>query len=404
MPSNRIAFVNRSGQKLAARLDLPAEGTQRAQVLFAHCFTCSKDLKAARLIAETLTQEGFAVLRFDFTGLGQSEGEFADANFSSNVDDLVDAATFLESEHAAPQILIGHSLGGAAVVLAAAQIESVRAVVTVGAPFEPEHVQHLVKDAEAEIRRDGCAKVAIGGRPFKIKEQFLDDLQGTRLESTLSSFRKALLVLHSPTDSIVGIDNAKKMFVAAKHPKCFITLDGADHLLSRADDARYAGQMIATWARRYLETEVLPTWYDDAEDNRVTARTEEGFRTELLVNGFRMAADEPLSVGGGNTGPTPYDYLGAALGACTSMTLRMYADRKKWPVEVITTEVRHEKVHATDGDPDSKPKKVDRFERKITLQGNLDAEQRKRLLEIADRCPVHRTLESEVQVVTELAD
>ena len=402
MPTETVSFENRAGHKLAARLELSADGEARAFVLFAHCFTCSKDLKAARNIARALSQEGLGVLRFDFTGLGQSEGAFEDTHFSANVEDLLDAAQFLNDEYEPPQLLVGHSLGGAAVLMAASKLKSVKAVATLGAPAEPVHVTHLLGEGAAKIRDQGVAEVNIGGRSFRVKRAFLEDLERTTLRDIIADLRKALLVLHSPTDNTVSVDNARDIFSAAKHPKSYASLNNADHLLSREEDSRYAGKLIAAWATRYLDFASTPAWHNDVEDNRVAARTGEGYRTEIRANGFGLVADEPLSVGGTDTGPTPYDYLAAALGSCTSMTLRMYADRKGWDVSSILTEVRHSKIHAQDREDSGAGKKLDHFERKIRLEGDLDNQQRQRLLEIADRCPVHRTLESAVQISTQL--
>ena len=288
------------------------------------------------------------MLRFDFTGLGQSEGDFADSNFAANIDDLLDAAQYLSDAYTAPQLLVGHSLGGAAALLAAAQLDSVRAVATVGAPAEPAHVKHLIEGSEEEIRAQGQAEVTIGGRTFTVKKEFLTALEQPRMQATVAGLRRALLVLHAPGDNTVGVDNARDIFLAAKHPKSYVSLDDADHLLTNEADARYAGHIISAWAGKYVNLKTAPSWRDDILDNRVVARTEAGFRTEMLANGFNLTADEPLKVGGSNTGPTPYDYLAAALASCTSMTLRMYADRKKWALETVKTRVRHSKVHAED--------------------------------------------------------
>ncbi len=405
MPSNKLTFENRHGDKIVARLDLPANCEPVAYALFAHCFTCSKDLKAAHNISHALTREGIAVLRFDFTGLGESDGDFADTNFSSNVADLVDAAAYLEETHGAPQILVGHSLGGAAVLMAAHSLPSVKAVATIGAPAEPEHVVKLLESSRAEIEAEGEADVTLGGRTFKVKKQFLDDLDETHLREVIRTLRRPLLIFHSPVDNVVGVDNARKIFSAARHPKSYVSLDSADHLLTKEADSRYVGQVVSAWAQKYLETKAEPSWYDDVRDNRVAVRTETGLRTEMLANGFSLVADEPLKVGGTNTGPTPYDYLASALGACTAMTLRMYADRKGWPLQAVTVKVRHQKVHAEDSQADTgagKPQKLDRFERVIAVEGDLDEKQQARLLEIANRCPVHRTLEADVHIESRL--
>ncbi len=404
MPTQKLTFKNARGETLIGRLDLPVDGVPDAYALFAHCFTCSKDLTAVRTIGRALNRAGIAVFRFDFTGLGESEGDFADTNVSSNVDDLVDAANFVADTFEMPSLLIGHSLGGAAVLMAAERLPEVGAIVTIGAPAQPEHVTHLLQDSLAEIEASGEACVRLAGREFTIKKQFLDDLEGTNMERIIGNLRRPLLVLHSPVDNTVGIDNARAIFQVAKHPKSFVSLDSADHLLSRPSDATAAGNIIAGWARAYLPARRRPSWHDDIHDNRTVVRTEEGLRTEVMANGFGLVVDEPLAVGGTNSGPTPYDYLAAALGSCTSMTLRMYADRKGWPLEAVTVEIDHSRVHAEDcRDCEQETSRMDRFERTVTLEGDLDESQRQRLLQIANRCPVHRTLESQIQIDTQLA-
>ena len=402
MPAEKFDFPNAQGETLAALLDWP-DGPVKAVALFAHCFTCGKDNRAARRIAEGLTQNGIAVLRFDFTGLGMSEGEFANSTFSSNVDDLVAAAEHLKQKLAAPAILIGHSLGGAAVLAAAHRIEEARAVVTINAPSDPAHVSGLLKERVADIALKGEAEVTLGGRQFRVRRAFLDDIADQMLTPRIANLHKALLIFHSPTDDIVGIDNASHIFLAAKHPKSFISLTGADHLISRRSDAAYVANVIAAWAERYLEMAGDAPAADDTEAATVLVReTRRGqFQQEIIAGKHRLIADEPVKAGGMDSGPGPYDLLLAALGACTSMTVRLYADRKQLPLRQTSVRLHHNKIHAADcADCETKEGMVDHIEREIMFDGDLDGEQRARLLEIADKCPVHRTLESEIDIRT----
>lgn len=401
MPAEKFDFPNAQGQTLAALLDRP-DGPVRAVALFAHCFTCGKHNRAARHIAEGLKLHGIAALRFDFTGIGASEGEFANTNFSSNVDDLVAAADHLRRTLAAPAILIGHSLGGAAVLAAAHRVPEAKAVVTIAAPFDPAHVVGLFGERVAEIGEDEV-EVTLAGRPFKVRKSFLDDVNRQNLGAHIGRLHKALLVFHSPTDETVGIDNASHIFTTAKHPKSFISLAGADHLIGKASDAAYVARVIASWADRYLDMAVDARMMPETPTGTVLVReTRRGkLQQEVIVGEHRLLADEPVKAGGLDSGPGPYDLLLAALGACTSMTVRLYADLKQIPLKRTQVRLRHEKIYAADcAECETKDGKIDRIDRAIAFEGELTAEQRARLLEIADKCPVHRTLTSEVEIRT----
>ncbi len=403
MKTETTEFKNPDGDTLRGYLHWPLL-KPRAFALFAHCFTCSSNSKAAVIIARELTQAGFAVLRFDFTGLGDSEGDFADTNFSTNVTDLLAAADYLARNHGPPEVLIGHSLGGTAMLAAAPEIPSSKAVATIGAPAEAAHVAHLLGDSRATLEEAGEAMVDIGGRPFRVKQQFVDDLSQHELPESLNRLRRALLVMHAPLDKIVSVENAGRIFSHALHPKSFVSLDKADHLLSRAADARYAAQVLAGWASRYISDAAK----DDSlipEPGVVLARTGSvGFLTELTASGHALVADEPVSVGGEDAGPSPYDLLGSALASCTSMTLQLYARRKNLKLNDVTVRVEHSRIHADDCEScETQSGKIDQLKRTISLDGELDDSSRQRLLEIADLCPVHRTLSSEIQILTELA-
>lgn len=405
-PAVRVTFTGSRGTALAGRLDLPA-GPARAFALFAHCFTCSKDLVAAGRIAAELNGHGIAVLRFDFTGLGSSDGDFANTDFSSNLDDLRLAAGWLREHHSAPQLLIGHSLGGAAVIAVAADIPEVRAVATIGAPADVTHISRLFAPQLPAIEQNGRAMVEIAGRCFTIRREMLDDLTTHSIESRAAELHAALLVTHSPIDNTVGIDNAAILYTAARHPKSFIALDGADHLLTRPTDAVYAAAMIATWAERFLVDEHPAAPTPSASAPVVVAETGQGtFLNHVVVGDHRFLADEPVDVGGFDAGPSPYDLLGAALGACTSMTLRLYADRKQLALDRVTVEVTHAKTHATDCDAcvEGAGPLIDQFERRIVVEGDLDDDQRAALVRIADKCPVHRTLGANSRIITTLAE
>ena len=402
MSLSKITFTNSKGQLLSGRLELPADQYPHNFALFAHCFTCNKNLGAVRNISRSLTSKGFGVLRFDFTGLGESEGDFADTNFSGNVEDLVAAADFLAREYQAPSVLIGHSLGGAASIFAAATIDSIKAVATVGAPSDPTHVQHLLKSGIEEIEANGKALINLSGRDFTIKKQFLDDLKTKSLSAVAKNLNKALLVMHSPQDTTVGIKNAEEIYIAAKHPKSFISLEGADHLLMRKEDSTYVGNVIAGWSSKYVD---IPETPQLKSKHQVVASlgNNEGYTTNMKVGNHYMIADEPESVGGHDFGPSPYEFVSAGLSACTAMTIKMYVARKGWDLQHVEVHTSYGKQHMEDCENcENSTAKIDTFQREIKLKGNLDEKQIKRILEIADKCPVHKTLHSQTQVVTKL--
>ena len=400
--SRKVMFPGSDGSSLAARLDLPSE--PRAFALFAHCFTCGKDILAASRIARSLAERDIAVLRFDFTGIGSSEGEFANTNFSSNVGDLVAAADYLRRSHAAPQLLIGHSLGGAAVLAAAPAVPEATSVVTIAAPSSAAHITSQFAADVDEIRRTGKAQVSLAGRTFTIARQFLDDVAGQNFLDGLARLNKALLVCHAPGDDTVSIDNAGAIFAAARHPKSFFSLDTADHLVTRREDAAYIAEIVAAWSSRYLpvaaETAALPPGVVEVSESpqgRLAQRVRAGRH--------RMTADEPIAAGGDDQGPEPYHYLLAALGACTSMTMRMYAERKAIPVERLSVRLSHRKVYAEDcADCETRQGRIDEITRDISIEGDVPEEARKRLMEIADKCPVHQTLTHEIKIRSRLTD
>lgn len=403
MPSKKVTFTNRNGYQLSARLEFPMLPKPEAYAIFAHVFTGNKNLIATRHISRALNMEGIAVLRFDFTGLGESEGDFADTNFSSNVDDLIAAAEFLEQNYESPTLIVGHSLGGAASIFAGSQIDSIQAIATVGAPAEPEHVTHLLDDKIVEIESEGKAIINLEGRSFTIKKQFLDDLRNHKLHDALKGMKKALIVLHSPQDRVVEIENAAKIYHTAHHPKSFVTLNGADHMLSNKNDAFYTGTVIASWAKRYINYVPTPKL---KTDKQVVARLgDSGFTTELMLGRHGLLADESEELGGNDFGPSPYQLLTSSLAACTSMTLQMYARRKKWPLKEVNCHVNYSKEYYEDCMAcENEGAMLDTFDRTIELKGDLTNEQKDRLLEIANKCPVHRTLSNEIRISTKLLE
>lgn len=399
MPTTeKITFEGTDGQMLAGRLELPS-GKPRAFALWAHCFSCSKDVVAASRVARALTSHGIAVLRFDFTGLGSSEGDFANTNFSSNVSDLLGAVSYLRDNYMAPQLLIGHSFGGSAVLAAAPHVREATAVCTIAAPADPGHVVHQFSEAISDIEADGEAEVQLAGRPFRVKKQFLEDVAEQKLDTAINKMGKALLVMHAPNDQTVSIDNATHIFMAAKHPKSFVTLDGADHLLTGKEDAEYVAQVIAAWAERYVAAPKASNSDPTPPDAVSVEETGTGRFTNIVSIGGQHSflADEPKSVGGNDRGPTPYDLLLASLGACKSMTMRMYAEHKGFALDKARVTLRHEKIHATDcAECETDTGKIDKIEVAIDVEGDFDQETRQKIIDIADRCPVHRTMQSEV--------
>ena len=404
MNIKKVSFLNNKNQKLVGRLELPVDQYAHNFVIFAHCFTCNKNLSAVKNISRALTANGFGVLRFDFTGLGESDGDFENTNFSGNVDDLISAAFFLKENHKAPTLLIGHSLGGAASIFAASKIDSVKAVATIGAPSNPKHVTHLLNSSVDEIKTNGKANISIGGRPFTIKKQFLDDIETKSLYDAAKHLNKALLVMHSPQDTTVGIENAEAIYIAAKHPKSFVSLDGADHLLMNKNDSIYTGNVIANWAKRYIE---IPVTSSIKTTHQVVANldSDDGFTTQMKVGNHYLTADEPTSYGGNDFGPSPYELVSAGLSACTGMTIQMYVKRKGWDLQNVEVHTDYGKIHAKDcEDCESSSTKIDTFNRSIKLTGNLDEAQIKQILQIADKCPVHKTLHNDIQVITKVID
>ena len=404
MNTVRLEIKNRKGLKLQAYLELPANQKPNQFAIFAHCFSCNSNFNAVKNISRSLSNHGFGVLRFDFTGLGRSEGEFAESHFSANVEDLLDVSAFLEQNYKAPSLLVGHSLGGAAVIVAASKLENIKAVATVGAPATVGHVTHLFSHGINDIPEKGDVEVKIGGRPFKINQDFVDDFSKTDLPEIIKGLRKPILVMHAPFDTVVGIENAHEIYHNAIHPKSFVSLDDADHLLSRPKDSIYVGNMIGTWVERYFEPE---------ENNMISTEgeqlvghlnlLEDNFTTSIQTKKHSFIADEPANVGGDDFGPSPYDFLSAGLAACTVMTLKMYAQRKKWDLQEVFVYITYSKKHSDDLDiAVDTPTRFDHLNKKLKFVGNLDEKQINRLKEIASKCPVHKTLQSEVIIETEL--
>ncbi|MCX7546931.1 alpha/beta fold hydrolase [Xanthomarina sp. F1114] len=404
MHTIKLNIQNKKGHQLQAYLELPANQKPNHYAIFAHCFTCNSNFNAVKNISRSLTNHGFGVVRFDFTGLGKSEGKFSESHFSANVGDLLAVSDFLKENYEAPGLLVGHSLGGAAVIVAASKLDNVKAVATVGAPATIDHVTHLFSHGIDEVREKGEVEINIGGRPFKINQEFVEDFSKTNLPEITKNLRKPLLIMHAPFDNIVGIENAQKLYLDAHHPKSFISLDQADHLLSNKQDSMYVGHMVGSWGDRYFnatDNDMLST-----EGEQLVAHlnlTEDNFTTSIQTKKHHFLADEPESVGGDDFGPSPYDFLSAGLAACTVMTLKLYAERKKWDLQEVFAYITYSKKHSDDLMLDvEKPMRIDHLQKRLKFIGNLDETQKQRLKEIASKCPVHKSLQSEIIIETEL--
>lgn len=406
MSRRKVTFNNPQGESLSGLLEMPM-GAVKSYALFAHCFTCSKDIAAASRITRALAKQGIAVLRFDFTGLGNSDGDFSNTNFSSNLQDLMVAADYLEQHYVAASLLIGHSLGGAAVLAVAQRLDSVKAVVTIGAPATAGHVKHLFADSYDEIMQQETASVVLAGRSFTIQRQLIEDLENYNTVEHIKTLRKALLIFHSPVDQVVSIDEAGRIYAAAMHPKSFVSLDQADHLLSRVEDSEYVAAVMAAWVGRYLTVNQAETnAFSSVEEGCVVVRErDKKFTREIFTARHQLVSDEPLAMGGADLGANPYELLLAALGSCTSMTLRMYANHKQLDLQSIEVLLHHTRIHAKDCEScENQTSLIDQMTREIKLSGNLDQQQRSRLLEIANKCPVHKTLENQIQIVSKLVE
>lgn len=404
MKSERISIPNSSGHQLSAYIELPANQKPSYMAVFAHCFTCSGSFAPVRHITRELTNYGFGVVRFDFTGLGKSEGHFSDSHFSANVQDLIDVCNYVSQKYLTPSLLIGHSLGGAAAITAAHQLKDIKAVATIGAPANVEHVKHHFEHKINEVLQQGQADVNIGGRPFVINKKFVEGFDKIALLDIVKKLKKPILILHSPFDKIVGIENAQNLYHNAFHPKSFISLDQADHLLTQKEDSVYVGSVIGAWVKKYYPPK--ENIFLDREGEQLVGHLnleEDQFTTSIQTKSHALIADEPLEVGGDDFGPSPYELLVAGLAACTTMTLKLYANRKKWDLKEVYVYLTHSKKHM-EAPGEASTNKIDFIEKKLKFVGNLTDEQRARLLEISAKCPVHRTLSNGIKFKTSVIE
>lgn len=405
MKREKLEIINEKGHKLYAQLELPASQNPQQYAIFAHCFSCHSNYKAIGNITRKLTEAGFGVLKFDFTGLGQSEGEFAESHFSANISDLLAVNQHMIKNNMTPALLVGHSLGGAAVIAAASQLENIKAVATINAPSNVEHVTRHFTHQFNESSEKGAVEINIGGRPFKINQEFVDDFSKTDLPAITKHLRKAILILHSPIDTTVSIDEAQKIYLSARHPKSFISLDSADHLLTDPADSSYVGTMIGAWAKRYFPEEEIQILKTGGEQLVGHLNFKNNFTTQIQTKTHSFTADEPASIGGDDFGPSPYELLNAGLAACTAMTLKLYAERKKWDLQEVYVYITHARKHSDELNIKKEtPGYLDHINKKLKFIGNLDETQILKLKDIASRCPVHRTLLSEVVIDTEVIE
>lgn len=397
MNTQELKIKNRDGVELSATIDFPSNQKPSQIAIFSHCFTCTSNLNAVRNINRALTQNGFAVVRFDFTGLGKSGGDFKNSHFEANVEDLVDVHQYITENYFAPEFIVGHSLGGSAAIVAAHKIPALKAVCTIGSPADVEHTTKHFKSQVKELEDNGETQVTIGGREYSVNQNFVDGFKKHKLPEIIKSLKKPILIFHSPIDEVVGVYNAQEIYENAMHPKSFVSLDDADHLLSKKEDSLYVGNVISSWVSRYLPKKQKEK--QDPEKHQLVANlnlVEDKFTTSISTDDHTLLADEPVSLGGDNFGMSPYELVSAGLAACTTMTLKLYAERKKWSLKDVKVYLSHAKEKNEQGET------VDVFKKEIEIKGAVDDTQKDRLIEIASKCPVHKTLVNTSQIYTVL--